>query len=108
MGLHYIQDSDDFKTEDGFVESVERILDGQDYDNGAVEAAQDQANAISALLGRLLLMMREKNLLSDEEIQAVLDPSTLGYRGGNWVWPKKGKPVDSFAPEKADKESIWR
>jgi hypothetical protein len=52
--------------------AVERECDGHDYERGALEAAQYTASNTAEFLGKLVEMLHEKHVLSDEEVLGLL------------------------------------
>jgi hypothetical protein len=47
---------------------IERALDGNDYDNGAVETAMTQAKNTSEAFAMLVSMLLDKNILSPDDV----------------------------------------
>lgn len=58
--------------EDLFVNVLERQLDGDDYDTGAVEAAQRTATNVSRVLAELIVKLHENGCLADEDVLSFL------------------------------------
>ena len=57
------------------VDSINYVLDGDDYDTGQLEAARQQADNASLALSNLLVFLNNKGIISKEEIYEV----TTGY-----------------------------
>ena len=59
---------------DPFPTVFERLLNGDDYDNGVVEGVARTARNNSQALGRLVEVLYRKYLLNVEDIAEILDP----------------------------------
>lgn len=51
---------------------AERCLDGSDYDSGQLEALSSTTRKACRAIGKLLSILREKELIGNEDIAAVL------------------------------------
>lgn len=68
------------KNEYNLQQFVEQGLDGADYDNGAVEQAQAQAENVTKAFARLLATLADKKILSQAEIYKIVE----GYMSDDW------------------------
>jgi hypothetical protein len=53
-------------------EKLRGMMEGDDYDRGALEAARAQANNASLLLERLIALLVAKSVLSEHEINHII------------------------------------
>jgi hypothetical protein len=57
----------------GNVEAIVTELDGADYGSGAMEVAQETATKTSRALAELLVMLKDKAILTNDDIFAIVE-----------------------------------
>jgi len=72
--MGYLDEKDFYKK--GLSNSIQIVLDGNDYGVGQVEAATDQANNTSIALGNLLVLLEKKGMIGKKDVYEIV----TGYK----------------------------
>ena len=58
--------------EDDLADIIEKRLDGDDYDRGSFEAARATADNAVKVLANLMVLLRDKKILTNEEVSNMI------------------------------------